>query len=108
MRVLFDNGTPRGVGAALTDHIAVEARAHGWDTLRNGELLDAAEAAGFDVFVTTDRNLRYQQNLAGRKIAIIVLGNGRWRLIRNRLPIIGAAVAAAAPGRFAEIEIPTE
>ena len=108
MRVLFDNGTPRGVGAALTDHIVEEARAHGWDTFRNGELLDAAEAAGFDVFVTTDRNLRYQQNLAGRKIAIIVLGNGRWRLIRNRLPIIGAAVAAAAPGSVAEIEIPID
>jgi hypothetical protein len=108
MRVLFDNGTPRGVGAALTDHIVEEARAHGWDTLRNGELLDAAEAAGFDVFVTTDRNLRYQQNLAGRKIAIIVRGNGRWRLIKNRLPIIGAAVGAAAPGSFAEIEIPID
>jgi hypothetical protein len=108
MRVLFDNGTPRGVAAALTDHIVEEARAHGWDTLRNGELLDAAEAAAFDVFVTTDRNLRYQQNLAGRKIAIIVLGSGRWRLIRNRLPVIAAAVAAAAPGSFAEIEIPTE
>ena len=108
MRVLFDNGTPRGVGAALTDHIVEEARAHGWDILRNGELLDAAEAAGFDVFVTTDRNLRYQQNLAGRKIAIIVLGNGRWRLIRNRLPTIGAAVASATPGSVAEIEIPID
>jgi hypothetical protein len=108
MRVLFDNGTPRGLGAALTDHIVEEARALGWDTLRNGELLDAAEAAGFDVFVTTDRNLRYQQNLAGRKIAIIVLGNGRWRLIKNRLSTIGAAVAAAAPGSFAEIEIPID
>ena len=108
MRVLFDNGTPRGVGAALRDHIVEEARAHGWDTLRNGELLDAAEVAGFDVFVTTDRNLRYQQNLAGRKIAIIVLGNGRWRLIKNRLSIIGAAVSAAAPGSFAEIEIPID
>ena len=108
MRVLFDNGTPRGVGAALTDHIVEEARAHGWDILRNGELLDAAEAAGFDVFVTTDRNLRYQQNLAGRKIAIIVLGNGRWRLIKDRLPIIGAAVAAAAPSSFVEIEIPID
>jgi hypothetical protein len=108
MRVLFDNGTPRGVGAALTDHVVEEARAHGWDTLRNGELLDAAEASGFDVFVTTDRNLRYQQNLADRKIAVIVLGNGRWRLIKNRLQIISAAVASAVPGSFAEIEIPLD
>jgi hypothetical protein len=53
MRVLVDNGTPRGVGAALTDHIVEEAAHHGWNTLRNGEQLDAAEAAGFDVFVTT-------------------------------------------------------
>ena len=70
MRVLFDNGTPRGVASVLTNHTVEEARAHGWDTLQNGELLDAAEAAGFDVFVTTDRNTRFQQNLAGRKIAI--------------------------------------
>ena len=49
MRILFDNGTPRGVAAALPDHIVDEARLRGWDTLRNGELLDAAEAAGFDV-----------------------------------------------------------
>ena len=49
MRVLFDNGTPRGVAAALAAHVVEEARSRGWDTLRNGELLDAAEAAGFDV-----------------------------------------------------------
>ncbi len=53
MRVLFDNGTLRGVATALSEHAVEEARAHGWDTLSNGELLDAAEAAGFDVFVTT-------------------------------------------------------
>ena len=74
MRVLFDNGTPRGVAAALSGHTVEEARARGWDTLNNGELLDAAEAAGFDVFVTTDRNIRHQQNLTHRKIAIVVLG----------------------------------
>jgi hypothetical protein len=108
MRVLFDNGTPRGVAAALSDHIVEEARSRGWDTLRNGELLDAAEAAGFDVFVTTDRNLRYQQNLTGRRIAIVVLGRGRWRLIRGRLREIAAAVSTATPGSFAEIEIPVE
>lgn len=106
MRVLFDNGTPRGVASALRDHTVEEARLHGWDTLRNGELLDAAEAAGFNVFVTTDRNIRYQQNLASRKIAIVVLGKGRWRLIRNRLSEIAQAVAAATPGSFIEVEIP--
>ncbi len=108
MRVLFDNGTPRGVAAALTDHVVEEARTHGWDTLQNGDLLDAAEAAGFEVFVTTDRNLRYQQNLTGRKIAIVVLSKGRWRLIRARLREIAAVVAAATPGSFVEIDIPTE
>jgi hypothetical protein len=62
MRVLFDNGTPRGLAAALKGHVVEEARAFGWDALSNGELLAAAEAAGFDVLVTTDRNLRYRQN----------------------------------------------
>ena len=85
MRVLFDNGTPRGLAAALRNHDVNEARAHGWDTLRNGELLAAAESAGFDVFVTTDRNLQYQQNLTGRKIAVVVLTKARWRLIQRQL-----------------------
>ena len=108
MRVLFDNGTPRGVAAALKGHVVEEARAHGWDTLRNGELLDAAEAAGFDVFVTTDRNLRYQQNLTGRRVAIVVLSKGRWLLIRSRLSRIAAAVDRAVPGSCAEVEIPAD
>ncbi|MEP6936123.1 MAG: hypothetical protein ABI988_19645 [Nitrospirota bacterium] len=51
MRILFDNSTPRGVASVLQDHTVEEARSLGWDTLRNGELLDAAEAAGFDVFL---------------------------------------------------------
>lgn len=58
MRVLFDNGTPRGLANALLGHTVEEARSRGWDTLRNGELLEAAEAAGFDAFLTTDRNIQ--------------------------------------------------
>jgi hypothetical protein len=108
MRVLFDNGTPRGVAAVLVGHLVEEARSRGWDTLQNGELLDAAEATGFDVFVTTDRNIRHQQNLTGRKIAVVVLGSGRWRLIRNRLPEIAEAIATATPGSFTEVEIPVD
>jgi hypothetical protein len=106
MQILFDNSTPRGVASVLSDHIVEEARSRGWDTLRNGELLDATEASGFEVFLTTDRNLRYQQNLTGRRIAIIVLGSGRWKRIRTRLAQIAAAVKAATPGSFSEVEIP--
>jgi hypothetical protein len=106
MRILFDNGVPRGVAAALSEHTVEEARSRGWDTLGNGELLDAAEAEGFDVFVTTDRNIRYQQNLSRRKIAVVVLGSGRWRLIKNRLPEIGAAIDKAVAGTLIEVEIP--
>ena len=108
MRILFDNGTPRGIAAALHGHIVEEARSRGWDTLRNGDLLDAAEAAGFDAFLTTDRNLRYQQNLSRRRIAIVTLGNGRWRLVRKRLLEIVAAVNAATPGSFVEVDIPID
>jgi predicted nuclease of predicted toxin-antitoxin system len=106
MRILFDNGTPRGVATALSGHTVEEVRARGWDTLRNGELLDAAEAAGFDMLLTTDRNIRYQQNLSGRKLAIVVLGKARWRLIKARLTEIAVAVSAATPGTLTEVEIP--
>jgi hypothetical protein len=81
MRVLFDNGVPRGVASVLEGHTVEEARDRGWDRLKNGDLLDAAEADGFDVFVTTDRNIRYQQNLSKRKIAIVGLSKGSWPLI---------------------------
>jgi sorbitol-specific phosphotransferase system component IIA len=59
MLVLFDNGTPRG----LAHHSVEESRARGWEELSNGELIDIAEQAGFEVIVTTDKNIRYQQNL---------------------------------------------
>jgi hypothetical protein len=106
MRILLENGTPRGVAAGLSGHSVEEARSRGWDTLKNGELLTAAEAAGFDVFLTTDRNIRYQQNLAGRKIAVVVLGKARWKLIKARLGEIAASVAAATPGSMTEVDIP--
>src|SRR5450631_2614111 len=107
MLVLFDNGTPRTLARYLIDHHAVtEARARGWDELENGELLTVAEAAGFEVLVTTDKNLSYQQSLAGRKIAVVVLGQGRWSVIKRCVPEIVAAVNTAAPGSFIEVEIP--
>src|ERR1017187_9028162 len=109
MLVLFDNGTPRTLARYLIDHHTVtEARARGWEELENGELLSRAEAAGFEVLVTTDKNLSYQQNLAGRKIAIVVLGQGRWSLSKRVLPQVLAQVNPAPPGSVAGVEIPYE
>jgi hypothetical protein len=106
MLILLDNGTPRGIAQSLEGHIVEESRERGWDALDNGELLNAAEAAGFELLVTTDKNIRYQQNLAGRKIAIVVLGKGRWRLIRPMLTQVVVAVNAATPGSYTEVDIP--
>ena|ERR1700733_2145627 len=107
MLVLFDNGTPRNLARYLIDHHTVtETRARGWEKLENGELLTVAEAAGFEVILTTDRNLPYQQNLAGRKIALVALGKGRWTLIKPHVAKVVAAVNDATPGSYAEVEIP--
>ena len=70
MLILFDNGTPRGLARFLIGHQVEEARARGWEELRNGDLINVAEQHGFEVLVTTDRNIRYQQNLTARKIAL--------------------------------------
>jgi CRISPR/Cas system endoribonuclease Cas6 (RAMP superfamily) len=78
----------------------------GWDRISNGELLNVAEAAGFDLLLTTDKRIRYQQNLAGRRIAIVVLGNSTWRIVRLHLDRIAWAVAEAIPGSYAEVDIP--
>ena len=103
---MLDNGVPRGVARALASHTVKESRDQGWDEFSNGELLTAAEAAGFEVLVTTDKNIRFQQNLAGRRIAIVVLGKGRWRLIRPMLEQIALVVTAAKPGSYTEVDIP--
>lgn len=96
MRALLDDCTPRGIASGLRGHIVRECRSQGWDRLKNGELLDAAEAAGFEVFITTDQNIRYQQNLARRTIAVIELESDAWQTIRPHLDQIRAAVEAAA------------
>jgi hypothetical protein len=92
----------------LKTHTLIEARARNWHLLKNGELLEAAEAAAFDVLVTSDKGIKYQQNLTGRKIALVVLSQGRWKPVRQRLDVIAAAVDAATPGSYTEVELPLE
>ncbi len=72
----------------------------------NADYLTAAEQAGFDVLLTTDKNMRYQQNLTGRKIAFVVIGNQQWPTLRRYIERVAAAVDAATPGSLAEVEIP--
>jgi hypothetical protein len=98
MRVLFDHGTPSGIARSLAGHEVTEAIERGWDRISNGELLTTAEAAGFELLLTTDKNIRYQQNLKGRKIAILVPGNSAWRMMRKHLDRVAEAVKAAKPG----------
>jgi hypothetical protein len=77
----------------------------GWKALGTGALLDAAEAAGFEVFITADKNIRFQQNLALRKIVIVVLGNAQWPVLRRYVDRVVAALGGA-PGEYTEVEIP--
>jgi hypothetical protein len=82
--VLFDHGTPKGLALVLSEHTVHTAQSKGWDTLDNGALLNAAEGAGFDLLLTTDRRIRYQQNLKARRIALVVLtGSTRWSVVRQ-------------------------
>src|SRR6266705_2168655 len=106
MRILFDHGTPSGIAGSLSGHEVTEAIERGWDKISNGELLKVAEAAGFDILLTTDKNIRYQQNLTGRQIAIVVLGNSTWRVVQRHLDRVTLAVNAATSGSYTEIDIP--
>jgi hypothetical protein len=99
-------GTPIPIRTFLKEHTVQTTSQRGWDELKNGELLKAAEEAGFEVFLTPDKNIRYQQNLAIRTIAVVVLGNPQWPVLRQYVDRVVAAVNAARPGAYVEVEIP--
>jgi hypothetical protein len=84
MRILFDQGTPVPLRKYLTEHSVTTAYEEGWSNLSNGDLLKSAEGKGYQIFVTTDRNLRYQQNLSDRQMAIVVLLSTSWPKIRTQ------------------------
>ena len=108
MRVLFDQGTPVPLRRLLTSHEVTTAHERGWSQLKNGELLDSAEKEGFAVLVTTDANLKFQQNLAWRRLAIVVLTTTSWPRIQRVASAVVAAVDGAAPGTYVEVEVPCE
>lgn len=106
MRILFDQGTPVPLRQALWAHHVETAYELGWSTLKNGDLLRCAEEQGFEVLVTTDANLRYQQNLTNRRIALLVLSTTSWPRIRLALAQVVAAVDGAATASYVEVSIP--
>ena len=106
MRILFDNGVPNPLARSLTEHSVAFARQIGWHELKNGELISQAEEAGYELLLTSDKNIRYQQNLSTRKLAIVVLGNQQWPAVKLHLDRIVSVVNTATPGSYIEVEIP--
>lgn len=106
MRILFDQGTPVPLRNHLAAHQVSTAFEFGWGRVENGELLKLAEEGGFEVLVTTDQNLKYQQNLASRKIAVVVLSSTSWPRIQKVLKLVADAVGRAQAGSYYEILVP--
>lgn len=106
MKILFDQGTPVPLRRALPSGSVTTVYEQGWSTLQNGALLAAAEQAGFDIFVTTDQNLKYQQQLNGRRMAILVLGSTSWPRIQLQSAAIRQIVEQLTPGSYYEFPIP--
>jgi len=100
MRILLDENVPRQLRSILTSHDVRTTLQMGWARYSNGQLLDEAEKAGFDAFVTADQGIPSQQNIAGRRIAVIVLSTNRWAAIRAEPGPVQRAVSSASPGLF--------
>lgn len=105
MNILFDQGTPVPLRRALPADSVTTVYEQGWSTLQNGQLLAIAEQAGFDIFITTDQNLKYQQQLTGRRLAILVLGSTSWPRIKSHSDAIRQVVEQLAPDSYHEFPI---
>ena len=105
MKILFDQGTPVPLRHYLPEHDVATAAEMGWSQLNNGELLATATANGFEVLVTTDQNLRYQQNLEDREVAVVVLMTTSWPRIAQQAEKVAREIEAAGIGDYLEIEI---
>jgi hypothetical protein len=105
MKVLFDQGTPAPLSKYLISHQVSTAYDLGWQMLTNGDLLHQAEESGFEVLITTDQNLKYQQNLSSRLISVVVLSSTSWPRIQRHLSEIVSTVDACEPNGYIEITI---
>lgn len=106
MRILLDHGVPAPLRDFLRDHTVETAYEMGWATLENGVLIGSADAV-FDALITTDQNLRYQQNLTGRRLAVLVLPTTSWPKIQGHIADVVEAVSGLRPGEFFELTFQT-
>lgn len=107
MKILCDENLPHDLRACLAHHDVYTVANLGWGGIKNGKLLDAAEAYGFDLLLTGDKTIEYEQNLKGRRISIVALSAVNWPVIEPNLPAIIRAVDSALPGTFARVECGT-
>ena len=105
-RILLDEGVPIGVRTLVTGFQVEAVPEIGWAGLANGDLIQADEEAGFDVMITCDQNIRYQQNLTGRRLALVVLTTNHWDTVRANSGGILSVVEHAAAGSFVVVEMP--
>jgi hypothetical protein len=107
LKIVFDQGVPVPLRSRLlVGHEVYTAYELTWSTLKNGELLSAADKAGYDLLVTTDQKLKYQQNLVGRSLSIVVLLSTSWPRIEKQVDAILAAISRAGAGSYEEVPIP--
>ena len=106
MKIIFDQGVPVPLRSRLAGHEVSTAYELSWSTLKNGELIAAGEKDGYDVLLTTDQNLKYQQNLVGRRVSIVVLLSTSWPRIQKQVDAILVAISRASPGSYEEVAIP--
>jgi hypothetical protein len=95
---------PHQLRLHLLDHDVFTAVHVGFSGFKNGELLRAAEAGGYDVLLTGDLSIEHQQNMIGRRIAVVSVSANNWRIIQNHIPAIAAAIQAARPGSFSRVD----
>ena len=105
MKILFDHGTPAPLRQHLTEHTVDRSAERAWELLENGELIEKAEEEGYEVIVTTDQNMRYQQNLSDRRLAIVVLMATAWPRVQQRTNEIRTAIEEVGQGQVREVPI---
>jgi hypothetical protein len=105
-RVLLDEGVPVGIRKNIKGFVVETVSERGWSGLTNGLLIEAAEQAEFSIMVTADQNIRYQQNMQGRLLALIVVETNHWATLRAHPTLIQAALDHAQPGTFVSVAFP--